>query len=193
MIRPIGLAACLGLAACSPAPQAGNDAVPTQKSAEAPAPAPEPGQVPAGGAVHGSVSDLTADVSGLTVRTTDYGRVVDLPTDTLFAFDSAELEPGAETNLAKVAELLRSSPPDEVRILGHTDAKGEDAYNQTLSEARAQAVADWMGQQVGVRTRRFVVEGKGESAPIAPNATPGGGDDPDGRAKNRRVEVVLPD
>ena len=73
-------------------------------------------------------------------------------------------------------------------MIGHTDSHGSAAYNQTLSEARAKTVADWFGQQVGVRQRQFAVE----TAPIAPNAKADGTDDPAGRAKNRRVEVILP-
>ena len=138
------------------------------------------------------VSALTGDVSGLSTRVTDTGMIIDLPSDALFEYDKAALTPAAETELRKAAEMIRASPPGLIAVIGHTDSDGNDAYNQTLSEARAKTVSDWFGQQVGVRQRQFTVSGKGETAPIAPNAASDGRDDPAGRAKNRRVEVVIP-
>lgn len=146
----------------------------------------------ASGGLRGQVSDLTGAVSGLNTRVSDMGLVIDLPADALFEFDKAELTPAAQTELAKAAELIRRSPPGAIQVIGHTDSKGDDAYNQKLSEARARTVADWFGTQVGVRQRAFEAIGKGETDPIAPNARPDGGDDAAGRAKNRRVEVVVP-
>lgn len=146
----------------------------------------------AGGGLTGRVSALNADVSGLNTRMTDMGLVIDLPADVLFEFDQATLTPAAEDALGKASDLIRRSPAGPIRVIGHTDAKGDDAYNQRLSEARAQAVADWFGRQVGVRTRAFAVSGRGEAAPVAANTRPDGSDDPAGRQKNRRVEVVLP-
>lgn len=140
----------------------------------------------------GTVSALNADRSDLNVRVTDLGTVVDLPADALFDYDKATLTPGAEAELRKAAALIGRSPPGPIQVIGHSDSKGEDAYNLTLSEQRARTVADWFRQQVGVRQRSIVASGKGEAAPIAPNTTASGADDPQGRAKNRRVEVVLP-
>ncbi len=145
-----------------------------------------------GSGLRAQVSSLTADISGLNTRIGDMGLIIDLPADALFEFDRAELTAAAQTELGKAAELIRRSPPGPVRVIGHTDAKGDDAYNRRLSEARARTVADWFGQQVGVRQREFAVSGAGETAPVAPNARPDGSDDPAGRAKNRRVEVVVP-
>ncbi|WP_447762219.1 OmpA family protein [Sphingopyxis panaciterrae] len=138
------------------------------------------------------VSALAADSSGLNVRVTDMGTIIDLAADALFDFDKSTLTAVAETELGKAAELIRKSPPGAIQVIGHTDSKGDDAYNQKLSEARAKTVADWFGRQVGVRQREFQVSGNGETAPIAPNEVTGGADNPAGRAKNRRVEVVLP-
>lgn len=147
---------------------------------------------PRGVGLTARVSELNADISGLNTRMSDMGLVLDLPADALFEFDKATLTPAAEAELRKAAEVIRKSPPGGVRVIGHTDAKGDDAYNLKLSEARAQTVRDWFGQQVGVRQRQFAVSGKGETAPIAPNAFADGRDNPAGRAKNRRVEVVVP-
>ena len=144
------------------------------------------------GSLRADVSALNADSSGLNVRITDMGTVIDLATDALFEFDQSTLTAAAETELEKAAELIRRSPPGAIRVIGHTDSKGEDAYNQKLSEARAKTVAQWFERQVGVRQREFEVSGKGETAPIAPNEMADGVDNAAGRAKNRRVEVILP-
>ena len=158
----------------------------------APSPSPAATLAAVGSSLRGQVSGLRGDTSGLQTRVTEFGTVVELPADTLFAFDKAELSPEAQGNLAKAAELIRQAPPGPIAITGHTDAKGEDAYNQRLSEQRAAAVAEWMRGQVGVQQRTFTVSGKGEGQPIAPNTRPDGSDDPAGRARNRRVELLLP-
>ena len=140
----------------------------------------------------GQVSPLNSAVSGLSIRITDAGTVIDLPSDALFAFNSAELTQGATDQLRKSAEAIRSAPAGPLKVIGHTDSKGDDEFNMKLSEARAAAVAGWLRQQVGVSQRTIEVSGMGESAPIAPNETASGADDPAGRARNRRVEVVIP-
>lgn len=168
----------------------GSKAVTGQPGQSAPPAASPQGSLTGG--MRGEVSTLTGDVSGLDVRVTDLGTIIDLPADALFEFDQADLTPIAETELRKAAEVIRRAPAGFIQIIGHTDSKGDDTYNQNLSNARARTVADWFGQQVGVRQRQLIVSGKGETAPIAPNETATGADNPSGRAKNRRVEVVLP-
>ncbi|QIK78660.1 OmpA family protein [Sphingomonas piscis] len=145
-----------------------------------------------GSGLRAQVSDLTAEVSGLNTRMSDMGLVIDLPADALFDFDKATLTPAAEAELRKAAEVIRRSPPGDVRVIGHTDSKGDNAYNLNLSQARAQTVRDWFGEQVGVRQRHFEVSGQGEAAPVAPNTLASGEDNPAGRRKNRRVEVIVP-
>ena len=187
--RALALSA-LALAACAPAA----DSEPPPASEAPAAPAPTAAAAPANppGGMTGTVSNLTGDISGLNIRVTDMGTIIDLAADALFEFDKADLTPAAEAQLQKAAALIRKAPPGGIQVIGHTDAKGDDAYNQRLSEARARTVADWFGEQVGVRQRDFAVSGKGETAPIAPNETATGADDPAGRTKNRRVEVILP-
>lgn len=187
------------LAACSPgggddapagdaATGAGTTSAPVAAAADA---QPTTGGGP-GSAMTGTVSDLKGDVSGLNIRVTDTATIVDLPADALFEFDKADLTPGAEAELQKAAELIRKAPPGAIEVIGHSDAKGDDGYNLRLSEKRARTVADWFAGQVGVRQRTFRVSGKGETDPIAANQTADGKDDAAGRARNRRVEVVLP-
>lgn len=115
--------------------------------------------------------------------------VVDLPADVLFDFDKAELRPDAEPALARAAELLQGYPEAPVRVRGHTDARGSDAYNDALSLRRAQRVAERL--EAATAGRRLDTEGLGRREPVAPNTTPDGADDPAGRQKNRRVEIVI--
>lgn len=185
------LIAALLLAGCSDNSAAPANSVEPAAKPVSPATEPSPAAA-AGGTLTGSVSSLNADTSGLDVRITETRTIVDLPADTLFAFDRADLTPAATTNLVKVAELVRQAPAGVVELIGHTDAKGDEAYNLALSRQRAQAVADWMGEQAGTRQRQFLATGKGEAEPLAANQTSDGKDDPAGRTKNRRVTVSIP-
>lgn len=124
----------------------------------------------------------------LKARRTEGTIVVDLPADVLFDFDKATIRSDAEPALSKAAEVLKSYPTAKVSIGGHTDAKGDDAYNDALSLRRAKAVADRLAGPAG---RTLAAEGFGEKRPVAPNAKPDGSDDPDGRQKNRRVEIRI--
>ena len=110
--------------------------------------------------------------------------------DALFAFDQAALSPDAEETLEALVPLLAKAGRHPAVIEGHTDAKGSDAYNQTLSERRAQAVKDWLVAR-GALPATAAVQGWGKRRPVAPNAKPDGTDDPAGRQKNRRVAIVL--
>ena len=177
-----------GCSANAPADAADEDESPIAT----PAPAADTTPPPARSGLSAKVSPLTGTVSGLQTRVTDMGTIIDLPADALFEYDKAVLTPAAEVELRKAAEMIRRSPPGAIRVVGHTDNKGDEAYNQTLSEARANRVADWLREQVGVRQRELLVSGRGETAPIAPNEKAAGADDPVGRAKNRRVELVVP-
>lgn len=185
-------AAGLLLAACSGQPADAPAAPKTPAATLAPVAAAVSKTGAVGSGLRGQTSGLHGDITGLMTRVTNFGTVVELPADTLFAFDKAELSPAATANLNQAAALIRAAPPGPIGITGHTDSKGDDGYNQALSERRAEAVATWMRGQVGVRQRELTVAGKGESAPVVPNAKPDGSDDEAGRARNRRVELLLP-
>lgn len=100
-----------------------------------------------------------------------------------FELDCAELLPGASRTLAPAVDYLRKFPEVKVRVAGHTCWLGTEAYNQTLSEKRAQAVTDFIASQ-GIEVGRLVVEAYGETRPVADNRTDAG------RQQNRRVEVI---
>lgn len=113
---------------------------------------------------------------------------IDLPADVLFDFDKAELRADAAPSLEKAAELIKSYAAAPLTVLGHTDGKGSDAYNDALSLRRAEAVARALHRQTGRQAR---VEGLGKRQPVAPNTTPDGRDDPEGRQLNRRVQILI--
>lgn len=120
------------------------------------------------------------------------GVVVNLPDVYLFAFGSSTIEAEGRAKLKDLAAYLsrRELSSRRVSVEGHTDSVGTDAFNQGLSERRAQAVRQEL-LTGGMETRRIVARGFGESRPVAPNTTPGGADDPAARARNRRVEIVI--
>lgn len=121
-------------------------------------------------------------------QTDERAIVVELPADVLFDFDQDRLRPDARASLDRAAELLRGYPDAPVRIHGHTDAKGSASYNDRLSLRRAQAVAQALAAETG---RRFTAQGYGKTRPVAANTRPDGSDDPEGRQRNRRVEIVI--
>ncbi|MGE0722761.1 MAG: OmpA family protein [Alphaproteobacteria bacterium] len=110
--------------------------------------------------------------------------------DALFAFDKSDLSPEAVETLTALAPMLAPEPKDRIRIEGHTDSVGGRAYNMTLSEARARAVRDWLARH-GHVPATTPVRGFGFDRPVAPNRSADGKDDPAGRQRNRRVEVVV--
>lgn len=130
-----------------------------------------------------TLSELDAEQRGA-------DTVVTLPEHVLFAFGRHELLPEATAVLDRLAEAMRLHGTAPVRVEGHTDAVGSDAANQALSERRAQAVVDHL-VAAGIGADRLRAQGFGETRPVAPNTHPDGADDPAGRARNRRVEVVL--
>jgi outer membrane protein OmpA-like peptidoglycan-associated protein len=136
------------------------------------------------------VEDIGGRVAEIQVRETDTELRIELAADVLFEFDKATLQPAAEETLAKAAQIIRDKATRAVRIEGHTDSKGDDAYNQRLSERRADAVRQWLVSH-GLSGLKLSTRGLGETQPIASNTRPDGSDDPDGRRKNRRVEIVI--
>lgn len=145
-----------------------------------------------GARLTGQVSGLTGRISGFAMRQTETQTIVELASDVLFAFDSARLTAEAEAALRRTAELAAQAESGRITVVGHTDSVGEDAYNLALSRRRAEAVAQWLAASGGVPADRLHAEGRGEAEPAAPNATTDGQDDPEGRARNRRVVVAIP-
>lgn len=104
--------------------------------------------------------------------------------EVLFAFDSAQLTPAAQEQLVGLMDKLKNADVLSIKVVGHTDSQGTDAYNQALSERRASSVAAFLLEQ-GLAPDKLTSQGMGESQPVADNASE------EGRAKNRRVELVI--
>jgi OOP family OmpA-OmpF porin len=111
-------------------------------------------------------------------------EVIVLSDKVLFDFDSATLTPAANDVLAEISKRLTDGTVISVLVKGHTDSVGSDAYNDKLSQRRADSVVAFLVGQ-GVATDKIKAEGFGESQPVADNATDAG------RAQNRRVEIVV--
>jgi OOP family OmpA-OmpF porin len=107
-----------------------------------------------------------------------------------FDFNKANIKREFAPVLDEAAQILKDNSSIRVTIEGHTDSIGSDAYNQRLSERRANAVKQYLVAK-GVMADRLETVGKGEKEPVAPNTTPNGKDNPEGRAMNRRAELKV--
>lgn len=165
---------------------------PVAPSAPVPTPAPAPASAPAtaqNSTAAAQGSSLTAQSSSLSGTETGFNIQINLSSDVLFDFDKAELKPEADSELQKAADIIRQKGKGLILISGYTDSKGTDAYNKRLSLARAQAVKNWFEAQ-GLH-QNYQTEGLGAANPVVPNANDDGSDNPEGRAKNRRVELIV--
>lgn len=125
-----------------------------------------------------------AEINALrNAKQTDRGQMVTFG-DVLFDLNKSELKSAAYNNVRDLADFLRQHPDRKVLIEGHTDSTGSAAYNQSLSEARANSVRRALVQQ-GVDMSRIQTQGFGEAHPVSDNSTAAS------RAMNRRVEVTV--
>ena len=137
------------------------------------------------------VEDIGGKVMDLQMKETDTEIRIELAADVLFDFDKADIRRDARNALKQVGDIIKEKARGMVRIEGHTDSKGSDAYNQRLSERRANSVRDWLVKNEGLKNVRFSTTGFGAKKPAVSNTKPDGLDDPEGRQKNRRVEIVI--
>ena len=128
--------------------------------------------------------ELAEDLEGAEVERVGEGIQITFDSAILFGFDSAEISEPAQMNLNNLAQSLEEYPGTELVIVGHTDAVGDEAYNQELSEERAGSAAAYLAQQ-GVPADRITTFGKGETEPVASNDTEFG------QQQNRRVEMAI--
>ena len=131
-------------------------------------------------------AELRAQLQGTGVSVTRVGNqiILNMPSNITFAIDQATVQPAFNETLISVGLVLKKFNKTIVDVYGHTDNTGSEAYNQDLSQRRAVAVATILANQ-GIDQRRFYIEGKGESDPIASNANE------TGRSQNRRVEIQI--
>lgn len=128
--------------------------------------------------------ELEKTLEGATVERVGEGIKITFHSGIQFDFNSSELRDVSKENLSELAETLKKYDDTNVLIEGHTDNVGEDDYNEKLSDKRASSVADYLAT-LDVKRSRFIIEGYGESQPVAENTTDSG------RQLNRRVEVAI--
>jgi outer membrane protein OmpA-like peptidoglycan-associated protein len=139
-------------------------------------------------ALSGGVVDLQA--AGAQIQESSSEIKISLQGEILFDFDKSNIRAAAEPALTEVAVMIRKNRKPNVLIEGYTDGKGSQSYNLKLSERRAASVKTWLAAHgipdSGIRTKGF-----GAAKPVAPNTHQDGSDDPEGRQKNRRVEITI--
>ena len=135
-------------------------------------------------------SDLSGRFPGLGAKVEGEQLRLNLQSDVLFDFDKADLRKDALPVLDAIA--AGAGPLGKpIRVEGHTDAKGSNAYNQALSERRAGAVEAALKARLGSAAVTLTAQGFGAKRPVAANAKPDGSDDEAGRQRNRRVEILI--
>lgn len=130
--------------------------------------------------------ELEQQVPEAQIETVNNGEAIKVTFDSgiLFGVDKSTLSPESRQALARFAENMNANPDTDIRIVGHTDNTGRHAYNMDLSDRRAKSVVDFLVAQ-NVLRNRITAQGVGPDQPIAENKTP------EGRAKNRRVEIFI--
>ena len=128
--------------------------------------------------------ELAINIPGAKVERVGEGIQVTFDSGLLFDFDSDAIRPDAARNLTELAQSLKKYPSSQLLIVGHTDSKGDESYNQGLSYRRANAAATYLQAQ-GVARTRVATNGRGEYEPVATNETDAG------RQLNPRVEVAI--
>jgi len=128
--------------------------------------------------------EMRRDLEGARVERIGEGIKITFDSGLMFDVDRAVLREASKTNLTNLATILNKYEDTNVLLEGHTDSQGTEEYNLTLSQKRAQSVANYLATQK-VNATRFTIMGYGEEQPIASNETA------DGRQQNRRVEVAI--
>jgi outer membrane protein OmpA-like peptidoglycan-associated protein len=131
-----------------------------------------------------AAEEMRNDLEGAKIERVGEGIKITFDSGILFDVNSFQLQPAAKTNIENLAKVLNKYPDTNILVEGDTDNTGTEEYNQTLSDRRAQAVADYQ-KMMGVAPSRLGTVGLGESNPIASNETEYG------RQQNRRVEIAI--
>ena len=131
-------------------------------------------------------AELRAQLEGTGVSVTRIGDniTLNMPGNVTFATNSSDLSPAFFEVLNSVGLVLNEYEQTVIEVAGHTDSRGTDAYNQSLSDRRASAVSSYLQSQ-GISGQRMIVLGMGESHPVADNNTSAG------QQLNRRVEITM--
>lgn len=145
-----------------------------------------PGAVVSKDGTDDGLKNVKSEAGAQTGVKTNEGTMYTLSSDVLFATNSSYLSEAAKRDLDKLSVVLKQDPSKKIRVDGHTDSTGEEGYNQWLSEKRAASVKAYL-ESAGISASRITARGLGQKFPVADNKTP------EGRQKNRRVEVVVLD
>lgn len=130
-------------------------------------------------------AELRQQMGGdIAINNTGDRLIVTLPNNLLFATGSSAVTPTLQGDLRALANNVQVYADSTLQIVGHTDSDGDAGFNQSLSESRAQSVANILINN-GVPPQRLQTFGRGETQPVASNLTP------EGKAQNRRVEIVI--
>lgn len=135
-------------------------------------------------AIRDKLSGQTAGTGTQITEQADGSLKVNIPSQVTFDSDSAILKPSFRGVLDGVAQTIAQEPRLDAQVVGHTDGTGNQDHNMALSQRRAQSVADYLADR-GVARTRLAAEGRGQTQPVASNATE------EGRVQNRRVEIYL--
>ncbi|RYZ44146.1 MAG: hypothetical protein EOP49_27540 [Sphingobacteriales bacterium] len=128
--------------------------------------------------------EMAREMKDAEIKREGEGIVINFKEKVLFDYDRFDLKANAQMNLDQLKTFLVKYPETNITVIGHTDSKGSEAYNQTLSQNRANAVVNYL-RQSNIGAERLTAVGKGETDPIASNDTV------EGAAANRRVEFVI--
>lgn len=137
-----------------------------------------------GGNMDKKAKELEEEVEGVAVQRVEEGIAVSFDSGILFDFDSANLRREGYDNLRKLVGIINRDEDTTLMIVGHTDSRGDEDYNLSLSERRAQSASTFMISQ-GLASSRIQIAGRGEYEPLSENETDAG------RQKNRRIEVAI--
>ena len=129
-------------------------------------------------------AEIAKTVPDAKVERVGEGIVVEFSSNVLFGFDSSNLSADAKVNLDKLVKILNVYPDTDIEVQGHTDSKGSQSYNQSLSENRAGEVSGYLFNN-GISNNRIRTKGFGENMPKYDNNTE------NGRSQNRRVEFLI--
>jgi len=129
-------------------------------------------------------AEIAKTVPDAKVERVGEGIVVEFSSNILFGYDKSDLSSDAKANLEKLVKILNVYPDTDIEVQGHTDSKGSESYNRTLSEQRAGAVSTYLYNK-GIASNRIRTKGFGENTPKYDNNTV------EGRSQNRRVEFLI--
>lgn len=177
----------------TPSPAPSPQAPPVQPAPTTPASPSLPRTPPAEATPARPTAPRTAEElrAALRAEETDRGFRLVVPSDTLFEPSGKALRGDADQKLGDVAALITAERAREVVLIAHTDGMGSDEDNLALSEERARTVASWLKAHTAKPPPRFVERFYGRTRPVAPNRNADGEDNPEGRAQNRRIEILI--